>query len=248
MRAVIDELGYESSLVAQSLRSRRTNVIGILVSDIEPFSAELLEGRRAGDPRHRLRPRRLLRTAASARTRSAGSGATSSRVSARSPTARSSSPRAASTSVRTRPVVAVDHNVGASDAADRRLGQPERRASRRPSTCSISAIGASASSRGRPDLESARLRERGYRQALEAAGIAFDPELVASAATSPRPRARRRASCCARPPADGDLRGERRLGDRDDRASRARSGCACPTTSRSSASTTSRSRRSASRR
>ena len=42
VQAVIDELGYESSLVAQSLRSHRTNVIGILVADIEPFSAELL--------------------------------------------------------------------------------------------------------------------------------------------------------------------------------------------------------------
>ena len=45
------ELGYESSLVARSLRSRRTNVIGILVADIEPFSAELLKGAGAGDPR-----------------------------------------------------------------------------------------------------------------------------------------------------------------------------------------------------
>ena len=44
VRAVIEELGYESSLVARSLRSVRTNVIGILVSDIEPFSAELLKG------------------------------------------------------------------------------------------------------------------------------------------------------------------------------------------------------------
>jgi LacI family transcriptional regulator len=31
---------------------------------------------------------------------------------------------------------------------------------------------------GRPDLESARRREAGYRAALQAAGIAFDPELV----------------------------------------------------------------------
>ncbi len=44
VRQVIDELGYESSLVARSLRSQRTNVIGILVADIEPFSAELLKG------------------------------------------------------------------------------------------------------------------------------------------------------------------------------------------------------------
>src|SRR5690348_9742485 len=40
VQAVIDELGYESSIVAQSLRSHRTNVIGIVVADIEPFSAE----------------------------------------------------------------------------------------------------------------------------------------------------------------------------------------------------------------
>ena len=44
VQAVIDELGYEASLVAQSLRNHRTNVIGILVADLEPFSAELLKG------------------------------------------------------------------------------------------------------------------------------------------------------------------------------------------------------------
>src|SRR3569833_4147944 len=43
-RAVIEELGYEASLVAQSLRNHRTNVIGILVADLEPFSTELLKG------------------------------------------------------------------------------------------------------------------------------------------------------------------------------------------------------------
>ena len=47
MQAVIHELGYEASLVAQSLRNHRTNVIGILVADLEPFSTELLKG--AGD-------------------------------------------------------------------------------------------------------------------------------------------------------------------------------------------------------
>lgn len=44
VRAVIDELGYESSLVARSLRTRRTNVIGVLVADLEPFSTEVLKG------------------------------------------------------------------------------------------------------------------------------------------------------------------------------------------------------------
>jgi len=39
---VVQELGYESSLAARSLRSRRTHVIGILVAEFEPFSAEIL--------------------------------------------------------------------------------------------------------------------------------------------------------------------------------------------------------------
>jgi LacI family transcriptional regulator, galactose operon repressor len=44
VQEVIDELGYEASLVAQSLRNHRTNVLGILVADLEPFSTELLKG------------------------------------------------------------------------------------------------------------------------------------------------------------------------------------------------------------
>ncbi len=42
---VIAELGYSSSLAATSLRSRRTNVIGVLVVDMgDPFSLELFKG------------------------------------------------------------------------------------------------------------------------------------------------------------------------------------------------------------
>ena len=41
---VVAELGYESSLVASSLRRRSTNVLGILVPEFEPFSTELLKG------------------------------------------------------------------------------------------------------------------------------------------------------------------------------------------------------------
>ena len=95
------------------------------------------------------------------------------------------------------PLVAVDHNVrsstlptvdsdnlkGAVEATEHLIELGHRR------------IGFLA---GRPDLESAQLRERGYRDALEAAGIAFDPDLVrvggyrADTATeaAPRPPAR----------------------------------------------------------
>ena len=41
---VINRLGYETSLVARSLRNTRTNVIGVLVADFEPFSTEVLKG------------------------------------------------------------------------------------------------------------------------------------------------------------------------------------------------------------
>src|ERR1700710_119673 len=41
--SVVSELGYETSLVASSLRRSRTNVIGILVAEFEPFSTELLK-------------------------------------------------------------------------------------------------------------------------------------------------------------------------------------------------------------
>ena len=75
------------------------------------------------------------------------------------------------------PVVAVDHNAGSSTlpsvdsdnfngavtATEYLLGLGHRR------------IGFLA---GRADLESARLRKRGYRHALEAAGIAVDPALI----------------------------------------------------------------------
>ena len=44
VQEVIDSLGYETSLVARSLRNQKTNVIGILVADLEPFSTELLKG------------------------------------------------------------------------------------------------------------------------------------------------------------------------------------------------------------
>jgi len=42
--AVVAELGYESSLIASSMRSRKTGVIGVLVAGFEPFSAEILKG------------------------------------------------------------------------------------------------------------------------------------------------------------------------------------------------------------
>src|SRR3954447_20274568 len=40
VQQVIDQLGYEANPGAQSLHSHRTNVLGILVAEFEPFSTE----------------------------------------------------------------------------------------------------------------------------------------------------------------------------------------------------------------
>jgi LacI family transcriptional regulator, galactose operon repressor len=175
VRAVIDELGYTSSLVAQSLRSRRSNVVGILVADIEPYAAELLKGATAA-----LRGTGydlVVFTDCGQHEDQVGWERRSlSRVSALTDGAILVTPTSVEVAVDA-PLVAVDHNIrlstlptvdsdnfdGGVIATEHLIGLGHRR------------IGFLA---GRPDLESARLREQGYRSALEAAGIEFEPGLV----------------------------------------------------------------------
>jgi LacI family transcriptional regulator len=176
VQRVIDELGYEPSLVARSLRSHRTNVIGILVADLEPFSTELLKGAARGI---RGTGYELVVYSAGGRTndqigwehkyltRLAGTlidGAVL--VTPTIVDAPSEVPVVAVDPHRGRPgppTVDSDNLHGASAATQHLLDLGHRR------------IGFVA---GRSDLESSRLREKGYRQALAAAGIPVDPELV----------------------------------------------------------------------
>ncbi len=44
VQQAVDELGYAGNISASSLRNHRTNVLGILVAEFEPYSAELLKG------------------------------------------------------------------------------------------------------------------------------------------------------------------------------------------------------------
>ena len=176
VRAIIDELGYESSLVAQSLRSLRTNVIAVLVVDVEPFSAELLKG-----------AAQAIRGTGYELVVFSGCGRADDQVgwerrylSRVSGTLCDGAILVTPSSVDANqgaPVVAVDHNVGSPDlptvdsdnlsgaitATEYLLGLGHSR------------IGFLA---GRPDLESARLRERGYRRALRVAGIKLDRALI----------------------------------------------------------------------
>lgn len=172
---VIQELGYESSLVARSLRSHRTHVIGILVAEFEPFSAEILKGAGGalGDSDYEL----LAYTGA---RRSGGTGWERRYLSRLSGTLIDGAILVTPTVVDADagvPIVAIDPHTGSAElptvesdnlaggllATRHLIGLGHRR------------IGFMA---GRPDLQSSRLREEGYRQALAEAGIEADPGLV----------------------------------------------------------------------
>lgn len=175
VREVIAELGYESSLVARSLRNHRTNVIGILVWAIEPFSAELLKGaaravRRSGyelvvysgggpdhigwEKRYLTRLSGTLIDGAVLVTPTVTTGKLGSPVVAVDP----------HTGGEGAPTVTSDNLRGARLAVEHLLELGHRR------------IG--FLSRPPRELESTRQRSNGYRAALAAAGIAFDPDLV----------------------------------------------------------------------
>jgi LacI family transcriptional regulator len=176
VREVIAELGYESSLVARSLRNLRTNVIGILVSDIEPFSAELLKGASRA-----IKGTGFEMVIYSAGGEGAGNVGWESRYLSRlsgtlidgaimvTPTVLAPSYGA--------PVVAVDPHAGGEDVptvdSDNRRGA--ELAVEHLLELGHRRIGFLA---GRPDLESARQREAGYHATLAAAGVPADPTLV----------------------------------------------------------------------
>ena len=179
VQQVVADLGYESSIVARSLRSHRTHVLGILVAEFEPFSTEILKGAGAalaGTPYDLL-----AYTGAAGAPGAAGRAGWEQRYLSRlSGTLIDGAVLVTPTVVAVAagvPVVAVDPHAGPgglptvdSDnqhgallATRHLLGLGHRR---------IGFLG------GRADLESSRLREAGYRQALAEAGLAVDPCLL----------------------------------------------------------------------
>jgi LacI family transcriptional regulator len=175
VQAVIDELGFESSIVAQSLRSHRTNVIGIVVADIEPFSAELLKG-----------AARAIRGSGYELVVYSGGGLSRStagwerRYLSRVSTLTDGTILVTPTVVDVAhgaPVVAVDPHTGPSTLPTVTSDNLEGAITATEYLIGLGhvRIGFLA---GRPDLESARLREQGFRQAMAAAGLAVDPDVV----------------------------------------------------------------------
>lgn len=177
VQEVIDQLGYESSIVARSMRSHRTNVIGILVAEFEPFSAEILKG--AAQALSSTGYELLAYTGA---RQSGGPGWERRYLSRLSGTlidgALIVTPTVVDANVAI-PVVAIDPHEGP-------LGPPTvdsdnltgaLLATRHLTELGHRRIGFIA---GRDDLASSALREAGYRQGLEEASIPYDPALVRS--------------------------------------------------------------------
>ena len=173
---VINELGYETSLVASSMRNSRTNIIGILVAEFEPFALELLngisatlrgtkydlmayagnltpEGHIGWERRSLSRLGGTLIDGAIIVTPTVEIPHSSVPVVAIDPQAGTDMPM----------IVDVDNSGGARKATEYLLKLGHQR---------IGHI------RGRDDLKSAHLREAGYRQALDNAGIALDEQLI----------------------------------------------------------------------
>ena len=175
VRATIQELGYETSLVATSLRRSRTNVLGLVTHRFESYTAEVLKGVMSalqgsgydliiyansdvyGTDSHGWEQRHLNRL----------SGTLTDGCILVTPWSkvRSSTPVVAIDPVleSTIPSVTADNLTGATAAVEYPIGLGHRR------------IGFIA---GRSSLAAASSREQGYRQALARADIAVDPSLM----------------------------------------------------------------------
>ncbi|MEO3814099.1 LacI family DNA-binding transcriptional regulator [Sphaerisporangium sp. B11E5] len=175
VRSAIERLGYESSLVATSLRRSRTNVLGLVTHTFQSYTAEVLKGvmrslSRSGFDLIIYANSDLYETYSEGweqrhLTRLSGTLTDGCIVVTPWGEMRSSTPVVVIDPVRgsTVPSVTADNLSGATSAVEHLLGLGHRR------------IGFIA---GRSSLEAAWSREEGYRKALTAAGVPVDPSLI----------------------------------------------------------------------
>ena len=172
---VIEDLGYQSSLGASSMRSRRTGVIGVLVPAFEPFSAEILKGVGAA-----ARGTGMDLLAYSGSQDGEGAGWERRSVNRLSGTLIDGvimvTPTVVNVSAEV-PIVAIDPYTGPADlpTVESDSFHGAQLATRYLIELGHTRIGFIA---GRPDLRSAELRDAGYRRSLHEARIPFDPRLV----------------------------------------------------------------------
>lgn len=172
VQEVIDDLGYVGNLGASGLRNSRTNVVGILVAEFEPYSAELIKGaaRATRNTQYDVMAYAGGEAPAWERRSLARLGGTlMDGAVVVTPTSLD-----AAISV---PVVAVDPHYGpnwlptidcdsfggAKSAASHLIGLGHRR---------IAFLG------GRQELDSSQLRESGFREAMRLEGIPIADDLV----------------------------------------------------------------------
>jgi LacI family transcriptional regulator len=178
VQRVIGDLGYASSLAAKSMRSRKTNVIGLVVPDLEQaFCLNVVKG--VNRAIEQLGYDLLVYSGGNSTNRSWATreqqyvsllnGSITDGIIVVTPTAETFAthyplvavdPHLDSTDF---PAVIATNHVGALSAMEYLLDLGHRR---------IGFIG------GRPDLQSAIRRLQGYKDSLRQANIPFDPDLV----------------------------------------------------------------------
>ncbi|GAA3210807.1 LacI family DNA-binding transcriptional regulator [Nonomuraea helvata] len=176
VRSAIEHLGYESSLVATSLRRSRTNVLGLVSHSFQSYTAEVLKGvaealTQSGFDLIIYANSDLYGTYSEGwerrhLARLSGTLTDGCIVITPSGDMRSNTPIVAIDPVRdsTVPSVTADNLAGGTTVVEHLLALGHRR---------IAFIA------GRSNLEAAWLREEGYRRALASAGVPVDPTLIA---------------------------------------------------------------------
>ncbi len=175
VRSAIERLGYESSLVATSLRRSRTNVLGLVTHSFQSYTAEVLKGvmealTQSGFDLIIYANSDLYGTYSEGweqrhLTRLSGTLTDGCIVVTPWGEVRSSTPVVVIDPARdsTAPSVTADNLAGATQVVEHLLGLGHRR------------IGFIA---GRSSLAAAWSREEGYRTALVQAGVPVDPTLI----------------------------------------------------------------------
>ena len=182
VQSAITELGYSASLSAQSLRNSRTDVVGVLLGDIESFNVQLLKGVADG----------VRGTGFELIVYSAVRGSPDERVGwERQALARLSGTLIGGAVIVTPTIVGELHGAPIV-AVDPHAVDPHAGPVTFPTVDCDNFRGGELATRhllelghrriamltGRADLQSAQLRERGYRVALAAAGVPVDEKLI----------------------------------------------------------------------